>query len=72
MEENEVFIRWLLIERAKYFKKFPDRKKAGWYITTRTGTPDARSAGKALFLKNVGLNVVEVNSYDEIYKDPWE
>ncbi|MRG45163.1 hypothetical protein GFS24_08555 [Chitinophaga sp. SYP-B3965] len=69
MEENEVFIRWLLIERAKYFKKFPDRKKAGWYVSTET--PEARSAGKALFLKNVGLDVVELNSYDELYKDAW-
>ncbi|WP_198175440.1 hypothetical protein [Spirosoma telluris] len=33
LAENEVFIRWLLIERAKYFKKFPERRKAGWYVT---------------------------------------
>lgn len=72
MEENEVFIRWLLIERAKYFKKFPEKKKAGWYIAPRTETPNARSAGKALFLKCVGLNLIEVNSYDEIYKDAWD
>jgi len=71
MEENEVFIRWLLIERAKYFKKFPERKKAGWYVMPRTETPNARSAGKALFLKSVGLNVIEVNGYDEIYRDAW-
>lgn len=71
MEENEVFIRWLLIERAKYYKKFPAKKKGGWYISPRTQTPDARSAGKALFLKCVGLDLVEVNSYDEIYKDAW-
>ena len=71
MEENEVFIRWLLIERAKYFKKFPERKKEGWYVMPRTETPNARSAGKALFLKSVGLHVIEVNSYDEIYRDAW-
>ena len=31
LEENEVFLRWLLIERARYFKKFPDRRKKAWY-----------------------------------------
>lgn len=27
LEENEVFFRWLLIERARYFKKFPIEEK---------------------------------------------
>ena len=32
LNENEVFLRWLLIERAKYFKKYPERKKKGWFV----------------------------------------
>jgi hypothetical protein len=35
LEENETFLRWILIERIKYFKRFPDRKCKGWYINKR-------------------------------------
>ena len=63
LEENEVFLRWLLIERARYFKKFPDRKKAAWYVHTSNEKAD----GKFFFLKGVGVELVKVNSYDHIY-----
>lgn len=55
MEENEVFLRWLLIERAKYFKKFPARAKKGWYVVPKNEKPDDRAIGKAQFLKVSGL-----------------
>lgn len=33
LDENETFLRWLLIERAKYFRRFPERrKKGGMYV----------------------------------------
>lgn len=32
LDEDETFLRWLFIERKKYFRKFPDRAKGGWYI----------------------------------------
>lgn len=65
LEENEVFLRWLLIERARYFKKFPDRKKDAWYVSTG----DASSDGKKFFLEGVGVKYLHVNGYDEIYGD---
>jgi hypothetical protein len=69
--ENEVFIRWLLIERARYFKKFPDREKKGWYISTVSKTPDKDSEGKKMFMRSVGIKIVEVENRDAIYRTPW-
>jgi len=63
LEENEVFLRWLLIERARYFKKFPARKKDAWYISTDETNAD----GKKFFLDGVGIKFVYANDYGDIY-----
>jgi hypothetical protein len=63
LEENEVFFRWLLIQRAQYFKAYPDRKKKAWYVYTGTKP----NTGKEFFLKGVGIEPIRVDSYDEIY-----
>lgn len=67
LEENEVFLRWLLIERARYFKKFPDREKSAWYVHTAD-----LNAGKKFFLEGVGIQIIQAVDYDEIYGvDTW-
>jgi hypothetical protein len=68
LEENEVFLRWLLIERAKYYKKFPNRNKKSWYIKTK----DEKDEGKDFFLSTIGFEVIEVDSYDDIYEKIWK
>ncbi len=70
LNETEVFIRWLLIERAKYFTKYPDRKQKGWYID-KTGSGSTISDGKKFFLNSVGFEVLEVDDYKVIYEDIW-
>lgn len=72
LEENEVFLRWLLIERAKYFRKFPDRKKKGWYVVNKPSKPDDKYKGKKYFFEHIGFEVIETDDYDSIYKTPWE
>ncbi len=72
MEENEVFLRWLLIERAKYFKKFPGRRKKGWYVAPKKEQPDDRALGKIKFLEAIGLALVETDDYSGIYETPWQ
>lgn len=67
LNENETFIRWLLIERAKYFSKHPSRRPESWYIDC--GRND--NEGKKLFLENVGITYLRVNTYKEIYYDLW-
>lgn len=69
LEENEVFVRWLLIERARYFRKFPDRRHPAWFAY-RPDRTDDRQAGKLFFLKAVGFTCIPVDSYDELYSEP--
>ena len=63
LNEDEVFLRWLLIERARYFRKFPDRRKQAWYVYA--GAPN--SDGKQYFLEGVGIEPVRVSSHGKIY-----
>ncbi len=63
LEENEVFFRWLLIERARCFRNFPNRRSSAWYVYK---DDDSRS-GKLYFLKAVGVEPVKVECFDDIY-----
>ena len=65
LSEMEIFIRWCLIERKKFFYKFPINKRKGWYLYTND-----MSHGKKFFLKTVGIEAVRMNSYSEIYSAP--
>ena len=60
----EVFIRWLLIERARLFGRFPEQRRPAWYIYSKQ---DRKDPGKLFFLKGVGVTPVKVDSYDEIF-----
>ncbi|MCH4242514.1 MAG: hypothetical protein LKF81_11530 [Prevotella sp.] len=66
LDRDETFLRWLLIERKKYFLKYPDRVKSGWYIYPKR---DCMEPGKRLYLEGVGLTLIQVDDYDEIYQD---
>jgi len=68
LEETEVFMRWLLIERAKFFRRYPEKKQKGWYITKEGEC----SEGKRFFLKSVGIDVLELPSYSIIYESIWK
>jgi len=68
LDENEIFIRWLLIERAKYFRKFPNRKHKGWYLTKEG---DSDNEGKIFFLNAVGFEIIKAKKYKTIYEDIW-
>ncbi len=62
LDENEVFLRWLLIERARYFSKFPERCKEAWYAYV-----GAESPGKLYFLEGIGVTPVQARNFDELY-----
>jgi hypothetical protein len=68
---QEVFLRWLLIERAKYFRQFPQRRKPAWFVhTVNENSPEDLS--KYFFLKSTGIQPIEVADYDSIYdKSVW-
>jgi hypothetical protein len=70
LEENEVFLRWLLIERAKYFRQFPSRRHDAWYVYSDEDPP---ADGKRFFLRGIGIEPVRARNFDEIYLNPgWE
>lgn len=66
LNEDETFLRWLLIERKKYYNKFPDRQHQGWYVYQKD---DSFPEGKKIFMQGVGLMPVEVTNYSDIYED---
>ncbi|TCS35586.1 hypothetical protein EDC30_11054 [Paucimonas lemoignei] len=63
LSENEVFLRWLLIERAKYYRVFPERRKPAWYVHSA----NEKNEGKLYFLRAVGVETVGVPHFDDIY-----
>lgn len=69
LQENEVFLRWLLIERARYFAKFPKRAQKAWYLH-RPDVEDSAEAGKHFFLEELGIRCIRVADYREIYENP--
>jgi hypothetical protein len=66
LDEVEVFIRWLLIERARFFQKFPQLRRRAWYMETK----DITATGKAAFLQGVGVELVHEAQYSDIYGSP--
>jgi hypothetical protein len=58
----------LLIERYKYFSKFPSRHKQAWYVYPS----HELQPGKHLLFENIGIVPVRVNDYSDIYLLPWE
>jgi hypothetical protein len=68
LDTTEIFLRWLLIERAKYFNKFPKRRKAAYFA--HVGTNEL-SIGQTLFFDSVGVKIVHENSYNDLYHSPW-
>ncbi len=67
LDGQEVFLRWLLIERAKYFRQFPGRRKEGWYVFPRKENTEEDLA-KRFFLNSIGIQPIDVPSYAEIYE----
>ncbi|WP_298520714.1 SIR2 family protein [uncultured Kordia sp.] len=71
LDETEVFFRWLLIQRAKFFKRFPKYSHKGWYIM-KSEDNNPKTIGKKFFLKSVGIEVIEVEDYPVLYEDIWK
>ena len=61
LEENEVFLRWLLIQRTKYCKMYNKNHK-GWYIDKGI------KEGKRFFLEQLGFEVIEISDYKTLYQ----
>jgi hypothetical protein len=69
LREDEVFLRWLLIERERYFAKFPGRRQRGWFVFTHDAK-DETEAGRTFFLSGIGIECVRVARHSDIYDIP--
>lgn len=65
LEVQESFLRWLLIEREKLYKKHPDLRKKTWFIHNKN---DKMKDGKKLFFKKLNIQVISAASYKQIYE----
>lgn len=63
--KDETFLRWLFLERARFFKRFPDHRKKTWFIVTGEDRLDARKA----FFKHLDMDFVVASTYEQIYSN---
>lgn len=62
LDENEVFLRWLLLERKRYYQKEGTNCPQSWFVH------EARmSEGKKFFLSHVDVSPKSVKSHYSIY-----
>ena len=62
---KQLFMIFLLL---KYFMKYPDRAKEGWFIYTSKKEMKEKP-GQKLFLNEVGFKTVFADSYDSLYRE---
>lgn len=60
LESNEVFLRWLLIQRAKYSQMYNKTLK-GWFVDKDI------DENKKYFLNKVGFDVIDISDFNELY-----
>lgn len=60
LESNEVFLRWLLIQRAKYSQMY-NKPLKGWFVDKDI------DENKKYFLKKVGFDVIDISDFNELY-----
>lgn len=69
LNSDEVFLRWLFIQRAKYLKmKYPDKdnRPKAWYVHTDPSLND--KSPKGILFKACGIELIHENKYCDIYK----
>lgn len=69
LDVNETYLRWMLIQRKEYFKKYPERSHEGFYLYVKRKDDIEMNEGKIYFLENVGIKPVALSSFDALYKD---
>ena len=67
LDNDETFIRWLLIIRYKYMISSGNLKKA-WYIINDS---EIMPCAKRYFLESVGFEIVKIKNWDILYEKIW-
>ena len=69
LEENETILRWLLIQRARYHKRYNIQLDPNYFILI--DEYDNLSDGKKLFFKSLNFEFIHFKSSKEFYGDFW-
>ena len=64
LDVNEVFLRWLLIEREKYYNRYNDRRKFGWFLCNKA----EMTLGKRFFLESLGFEIIQFDDFNPLYE----
>ena len=71
LDVSEIFLRWLLLEREKFFRLRGATGKTTYYVYSQEENLDCDEfRGKRFFLEGVGVTLVEVPQYADIYESP--
>lgn len=62
--KDETFFRWLFLERARLYKRFPSKVRKAWFVVGE----DAAHRHRESFLKYLGIELVMVKSRKELYE----
>ena len=65
LDEQETFLRWILLKRQEYNLKYRNCQLRGWYLTCEKETK--QFPGKKLFLEYLGIKTISVKDYIEMY-----
>lgn len=67
-EKDETFLRWLFMERARFYRVRPDQKTAAWFVQKI----DDKAEHRKRFLDELGIQSIYVKDYPDIYDiDAW-
>jgi len=64
--KDELFLRWLFLERARLHKRLPKWAVQTWFIETGTAQQGRRDA----FFEGLGIKRVTVEKYADLYDNP--
>jgi hypothetical protein len=67
LQTQEVFLRWLLVQRKRYLQKNRISDMGVWFVIPESESGDAYS-GRRAFLETLGVKIIEVPDYIHIYK----
>jgi hypothetical protein len=70
----EVSIRWLLIQRFRYWKRFKseDHFPSGWYVHAPAPENRRLDTERRIFFESVGLKVITITKADDAYLNLFE
>jgi hypothetical protein len=70
LHADEVSLRWLLIQRFRYWKRYKPNHRhcSGWYVHGPTKLCGSLDDDRRAFLESVGLEILQINKAENVYQ----